>query len=832
MPAPPARNFSFTDWQVNNPTAPPPGDQLDSNFDLTNLAITQQLAWASISLNSDGTIRDGIIDQNNLVPGLFDQVSQDIIDDVQPLVTEAQSYASQAQISATNAEAEATSAAAQAANAATSRDAAQVAAAEAEGSETAAALAETAATNAKVAAETAAGTAMGSEDQAMLFADLAGAWAEHMPDTIPPDVLAVNAITGDHWSSRWWANAAAQAFGNAAWYYAGAGPVPPITTATGDPLPIGAIWFDTSIPPGTIRIWNGTDWIAAAPSSLPPNSIATIHLQDGCVTNPKLATNAVDARVLADGAVDTAALQDGSVTSAKIQNGTIDPVDLNAATLALIATANPFDQLLNTNSNVRFNSVGISRAPEAWGGYKALAIGLGGAIAGDIATGLIATTSNLYYDGANWKLVNAGTGGAYFSGGGEHAWSSTLTGAAGGVVAVTERMRLNASGNLGIGRSPEAWGATIKGLAFGIVGSLIGPGGPDTVLASNLWSDGVSWHYIAPGGGAFMDLVDGQIYWSIAPVGAAGAVAVPVEKMRLDRNGNLGLRAVPNSLWHPNSVAITPGGSGSIIGQVGTPYMWMAENAYFDAASNFCLASAAPGGAYAQIQGLHIWQTFPTGAVGSVAALKEVMRLDGNGRLGLGVTPQAWAANYKTVSIGPQGSIFAVDYAGQTNTALQFSNNAFFDGSTWRAVISKPSALYGLQDGAHVWYSNSAGIPAAGAPFNFAERMKLQPNGWLVLNNFPPVFNGVGPSLTASTVVQLAGGLIMQSGYAFVGINDIVLPLTFPNALMGCWASVAQSTGVGGATLIAVTYPSGNSHFGISANTSASYNFNWFAIGY
>jgi hypothetical protein len=34
-------------------------------------------------------------------------------------------------------------------------------------------------------------------------------WAEHMPDTIPPNTLAINAITGDHWSSRWWANRAA-----------------------------------------------------------------------------------------------------------------------------------------------------------------------------------------------------------------------------------------------------------------------------------------------------------------------------------------------------------------------------------------------------------------------------------------------------------------------------------------------------------------------------------------------------------------------------------------------------------------------------------------------
>jgi hypothetical protein len=42
------------------------------------------------------------------------------------------------------------------------------------------------------------------------YAVLSAAWAEHMPDTIPPNILAANDITGDHWSARWWANLAAR----------------------------------------------------------------------------------------------------------------------------------------------------------------------------------------------------------------------------------------------------------------------------------------------------------------------------------------------------------------------------------------------------------------------------------------------------------------------------------------------------------------------------------------------------------------------------------------------------------------------------------------------
>jgi hypothetical protein len=50
----------------------------------------------------------------------------------------------------------------------------------------------------------------GSDATAADYAQVSIEWAEHMPDTIPPNILAINAITGDHWSSRWWANRAAQ----------------------------------------------------------------------------------------------------------------------------------------------------------------------------------------------------------------------------------------------------------------------------------------------------------------------------------------------------------------------------------------------------------------------------------------------------------------------------------------------------------------------------------------------------------------------------------------------------------------------------------------------
>jgi len=172
MPAPPVRQFSFTDFQTNNPTAPPPGDRLDAEFDRVNTSITQTLEWASVSINSDGTLKEQNVGQNG----------QNAQSDIDYSVALAQDYA-----------------------------------------------------------------------------EVTMAWAEHMPDTIPPNILAVMGVTGDHWSSRWWANQAAQSFGMLVTLYCGAFPNPPATTITGNPLVPGAIYYNTATQQP--YVWNGSAWV-------------------------------------------------------------------------------------------------------------------------------------------------------------------------------------------------------------------------------------------------------------------------------------------------------------------------------------------------------------------------------------------------------------------------------------------------------------------------------------------------------------------------------------------------------------------------------------------
>jgi hypothetical protein len=274
MPAPPVRQFSFTDWQVNNPTAPPPGDRLDSEVDQSNNAIASVITWASVTLNTDGSLRDGSVDSSQLVSGLFDDVAQSIMATVQPLLDQTLAASGAALSSAQTASNAADNALSSQILAAGSAGAAAAAVTTVQAAVNTAQAAVDMAMNAANAGANAADTAIGAQGQSGLYANLAGAWAEYMPDNIPPNILAVMGITGNHWSSRWWATQAqdgatqaladlqalfdtlkAQLLAELSQFYMGAFPSDP--DATGKP--VGCLYWNTAN--GVMMVWTGDTWV-------------------------------------------------------------------------------------------------------------------------------------------------------------------------------------------------------------------------------------------------------------------------------------------------------------------------------------------------------------------------------------------------------------------------------------------------------------------------------------------------------------------------------------------------------------------------------------------
>ena len=111
--------------------------------------------------------------------------------------------------------------------------------------------------------------------------------------------------------------------------------------------------------------------------------------------------------------------------------------------------------------------------------------------------------------------------------------ADTLAWATGG----SERMRLDSSGNLGLGVTPSAWGSGYK--AFQVsTHAVLTQGSSDTYLGNNWLNDGTN-KYLNNGYASIYGQASGQHRWFTAPSGTAGNAISFTQAMTLDASGNL-----------------------------------------------------------------------------------------------------------------------------------------------------------------------------------------------------------------------------------------------------------------------------------------------------
>jgi hypothetical protein len=255
--------FSFADWDVNHPSDRLPGDRVDSQFDNHANAIAELETRVSRLLRADGKLAHDLLTVESFPPSLHEEMTRRILAEARADRAVADGiFASIKQVRREIEErlVEARTFAAQAARefAHSLSLAGQMASLHgdlhARVEPLAAAAAKSVAT-AGLASNVATLTAEASEN----WAEVSMEWAEHMPDTIPGNILATNAVTGDHWSSRWWANQAATAVGGMLYrYYYGPSSEPPESQPNGEPIQPGSIYFD--VEDNIMYVWNGTHW--------------------------------------------------------------------------------------------------------------------------------------------------------------------------------------------------------------------------------------------------------------------------------------------------------------------------------------------------------------------------------------------------------------------------------------------------------------------------------------------------------------------------------------------------------------------------------------------
>jgi hypothetical protein len=471
QPNPPVRQFSFTDFQTNNPSAPLPADRIDGEIDRTNNALSDTLDWVSVSLNSDGSLKPQSVGKAQLQPGLFDQIAAPALDEIQGLANSARAAAREASAASQEADASAFAAAAQNAlaldaSARSSSDAQDAASSAAE----AAASANAAAASANNSSNSA-NYADLAEATCIDYGVLTQAWAEHMPDTIPPNILAVMDVTGDHWSSRWWANQAALiiAQGTQAITYIGDTPPPAVP-----PVKAGAMWWDSI--GGQLYVFyddpsaDAGQWVAAVNRVGPAGPIGPAGPTGNTGAQGPPGTGSVAGMTI--GQIPIAASATGIAASANLSGDVVStPTTLattiqpNAVTTAKILNAAvTYAKIQNVAANrILGNSTGTPAAPAEIPLPLAVALGgtnastapsaltsLGAApIASPSFTGGVTATGNLTVTGL--ITSQGGSAGQVFE---DRAapgtqWNWYATGGSARLWQTSDRFTVTAAGNAG-----------------------------------------------------------------------------------------------------------------------------------------------------------------------------------------------------------------------------------------------------------------------------------------------------------------------------------------------------------------------------------------------
>ena len=131
----------------------------------------------------------------------------------------------------------------------------------------------------------------------------------------------------------------------------------------------------------------------------------------------------------------------------------------------------------------------------------------------------------------------------------------------------SERMRLDSSGNLGLGVTPSAWVAGYKVLQVGNA-SWYTDNNANTYFAANTYqASGFVDTYISSNEAAKYEQFNGAHKWYIAPSGTAGNTITFTQAMTLDASGNLGI-GTTSLLSFANYTTLRVGGSSTTIGLI------------------------------------------------------------------------------------------------------------------------------------------------------------------------------------------------------------------------------------------------------------------------
>ena len=266
----------------------------------------------------------------------------------------------------------------------------------------------------------------------------------------------------------------------------------------------------------------------------------------------------------------------------------------------------------------------------------------------------------------------------------------------------TEKMRLDQSGNLGLGVTPSAWGGGYKAIDINTYAGFAATT-TDFRIFANAYYNGTSWVAKTTGASSGYVLSAGQHLWSTAASATAGASISLSTLMTLDGSGNLGLGVTPSAWGSYKALQVNE----ASLAATTTNNTALSSNAYFDG-TNWRYIYSNTATRYLQLSGAHSWHTAASGTAGNSISFTQAMTLDASGRLLLGNTSILGGTNLASFSNSVSAkSVLAIQ---NTSTSGYSSVELYNSSGTQTGAMGYGNAsvaVTGAQDNVYL-YSASA----------------------------------------------------------------------------------------------------------------------------
>jgi hypothetical protein len=347
------------------------------------------------------------------------------------------------------------------------------------------------------------------------------------------------------------------------------------------------------------------------------------------------------------------------------------------------------------------------------------------------ADGIVITNAN---NSAVAALVTAGTSGYGISGWANSAVLEAVPASTGGFVISaytgnmifqtggrTERMRIDSSGNVGIGTSSPGAKLDVNGQVRAAYASGFQVDNAGTMLGKLYYS-----------GGLILDRAASTSLF-IAQNGS--------NQVTLDSSGNLGIGVTP-SAWNASHRAIQFLYNTSISSYSSTDGLTLTSNGYADTATTWKYLETYSSAQYQVGAGQHIWYTAPSGTAGNAITWSERMRIDSSGNVGIGTASPAFRADFSdsgasitgTATIGSNMKGIRI-----YNTTTATTNNAiglwFSTGPHQAGIASFRASADTTWETTLAFYTHVEGI----ASLNDAtEKMRITGEGNVGIGNTSP----------------------------------------------------------------------------------------------